>query len=756
MVEIMTPTIFNHICTKIELEYGQGSEKAQYKQWRITNVLSQIFLICQCLDDTTKADGSWLFYNYEGKEHRYYFTDLLAPNVMISDTDAADPRGLSWPEGEPDFVLPEIPAEPEKVIKPLLPTEVKEPTPPTVYNEPTPPTEVSYPGEPPEEMREVLIAADIIELLEAGGLSERTEFGSDAQIDFEHTVGKLVSFENDPVMTVYDYDLTTVIDERIITSAEDIVMPSADMSRAPSKKYTYSFAGWSKVPSGLTGFSRSTPVPDEDFCVFAIYSSEERLYKVTWVTAKGNKDTYYKYGELPSFDGDTSKPSSQTKNYAFDCWYPLPDIIIGEATYTAQYIESERLYSVVWNAADESITQSYSFNALPTPPINPQDYLDGCDFMSFDGWDKEISPTTQDNEFNALYTRTTLVSSEEGTLSLELVDDEYYLVLASSDTVEAGELIRLAAEEGRRVELSLNNITLQLSAETVKALANADTQTISAKKEGENNFSLSIKNSDAEDVSSKCQIRVNVPTSVTSAKNFCVYLMHLGTAKLETPYTLSDGHLIFTSPANATFLFEKLYSITFSKSENGGVMLDSYLYPSGTKISPKFYPAIGYEVRSITITRADTGESIELEDLSGFEMPPSDITVKVTFDKIRFTVSFVVNGETVSSEKYELGAMPTLPKISEKYDEDGYRYIFTGWSPNVSIVTGDATYTAKYSRFLISDSEADAGNAINGFLHGTVLPIALIALGAGALITATIIIIKKRKVISKRLKKNKK
>lgn len=760
MVEIMTPTIFNHICTKMEIEYGKGSEMAKYKQWRVTNVLAQIFLTCQCLDDTTSADGSWLFYNYEGKSHRYYFTDLISPNVMISDTDAADPSGLSWPEYVPEVVLPEVPKEPAKVVKPLPPTKVKEPTPPTVCNKPTVPTEVSYPGEAPADISEVLIASDIIDALESGELSERAEFASDVPINFEHTVEKLVSFENKPVMTVYDYDLTTVIDEKIISSPEDIVMPSAQMSRAPSEKYTYSFEGWSTDPSRLITptlpQSRAVSLPlDEDFCIYAVYSPEERLYRVTWVTANGTEDSYYTYGATPSFEGDVQKPSTNTENYAFDRWYPMPDTVIGDVTYTAKYITSERLYSVVWNTLDGQISESYPFNATPIAPINSLSYLDGCVLVKFTGWDKDITGVTQDKEYTALYSRTTLVTSDSDALTLELVDDDYYLVSTKSDTVAAAELFRLAAAEERRIELDLDGITVSLDVDTVKSLAKAGADEISAKKAGDDKFFISTVNSEGDAVSAKGEIRVYVPTSITSEKNFCVYLMYLGTAKMETPYTLSDGCLIFEANANAEYLFEQLYSVTLSPTDGGGVIFDSYVYSAGDKLSPTFYPASGYELGSITVTRNDTGESFEIDDIKNFEMPESNITLKVTFKKLRFTVSFVVNGEIVSSEKYEIGSTPKIPKITEKYEEDGYNYIFTGWSPNVSIVTGDVTYTAKYSRFLIVEGE-DTGDAIDGFLRDTVFPIALVFTAILLFIVLLIILIKNRRIIAKQIRKIKK
>lgn len=757
MVDIMTPTIFNHICTKMELEYGKGSEMAKYKQWRVTNVLAQIYLICECLDDTQSADGSWSFYNYSGKPHIYYFSDLLSQNVIISDTNAASPKGLSWPENEPSFTLPETLVEPQRVTNPLKPTEVKEPTPPTPCTEPTPPTEVANPGEPPTELDSLLSATDIIKALRSGELVQRAEFSSAVPLIFEHTVSKLVSFENDPVVTVYDYDLTAIIEQKAISSPQDFTLPSSDIRREADELYTYSFEGWSLSPAELiepTG--ENLPAFDKDICLYAVYSAEQRLYKVIWITANGSSETYYAYGATPTFDGDLSKQPTQTVEYIFDGWFPMTDIVTEDITYTARYRESERLYSVTWKTPTGETTEKFPKDTQITPPTPDAFYIDGCSMFTFTGWDREILPLTENCSYTAQYAQRVLVSSASGTLALELVDDDYYAVTASADTVRAKELLALAAKEGRRVEISLDGAIVSIDSTAVSSLAIAGADTISLKYSSEKSLSLSIKDTQDSPIKAKGEIRIKLPTELTSAKNFCVYRLHNGTAKLELSFVLSEGYIVFVSPSNADFLLEQLYSITFNKSENGGILMDSSLYPAGASISPKFYPAVGYGVESITITRADTGESFKIDSFEGFVMPETDISVKVVFDKARYTVSFVVNGEIVSSEKYKLGELPTPPEIPNEYEEGEYRYVFVGWTPTISIVTGEVTYIAKYSGFLIGQtSSADMGDAIDGFLRYTVLPLSAIAMISIALLFAGITVtVKLLKGHSKR-KKNK-
>ena len=65
-------------------------------------------------------------------------------------------------------------------------------------------------------------------------------------------------------------------------------------------------------------------------------------------------------------------------------------------------------------------------------------------------------------------------------------------------------------------------------------------------------------------------------------------------------------------------------------------------------------------------------------------------------------------------------------------------------------VTKEATYTAKYNKFLLDVAPpADTGNAFDGFLRHTVLPAAAIILIVGAGTFATVFALRTRKKAKK-------
>jgi len=77
-----------------------------------------------------------------------------------------------------------------------------------------------------------------------------------------------------------------------------------------------------------------------------------------------------------------------------------------------------------------------------------------------------------------------------------------------------------------------------------------------------------------------------------------------------------------------------------------------------------------------------------------------DVTYTAVFDKTvrKYMITVVVDGSSVSMQA-EYGAMPVLSDPTKASDAQ-YHYAFTGWSPAVSTVYGNQTYTAQFERTL--------------------------------------------------------
>lgn len=62
-----------------------------------------------------------------------------------------------------------------------------------------------------------------------------------------------------------------------------------------------------------------------------------------------------------------------------------------------------------------------------------------------------------------------------------------------------------------------------------------------------------------------------------------------------------------------------------------------------------------------------------------------------------YTVTWIVEDNTVT-EQYQYGDTPKYKGSLEKEGDDQYSYVFAGWSKPISIVYGDATYTAQFEK----------------------------------------------------------
>lgn len=746
MLEIMTPSIFVKIGAKLELDY-KDPKMAAYKKWRVTNILCQIYLVCQCLDDKSTSSGHWEFYDYTGKERSYYFGELMAAELVIPDRNASSPKKLSWPKEAPEVVLPPIPTEPEKVTRPISPERVDEPIPPTPVTEPTP---VEEPGEAPVGAESLLGSAEIVALLESGELTQRDEVTEPVSLTLVREISKPVSFDGLPVLTLYPTPDTC--EQSIISSAADISLPTPP-DRAPDRRRTYSFEAWSLSPDRLVEpTEQAIAAIDGDICIYALWSASERLYDISWNTPSGTFSEKLPWGALPVFDGNTDKPSTETEVYTFASWQPYPRPVSGDAEYTAQYHSAERKYEIRWQTHGSSATELYSFGERPTPPSSlTYLYVDGNYRYDLSGWNNTVSPVREDAEYTAIYTPTLLLSSTVGEADLTL-DGNTYRASVPMGSCNVRNLLSLAAAQGKRVELCITDgdgVSLSIDKSSVALLAarNADSIYIAYEKNAETITKINLRVTDkrGSPLASEAEIRISLPYDVKIEQQFSVG-MRSGNSSLELPFGITDGILTFVTNGNGDFTLKQLYSLRFAEFEGGSVITDKYLFEEGESITANVYPFADHYISLISVKIADTGEVFEYKSFAELKMPAANVILTVTFSKLTFTVTFVADGQVVSSKQYERGALPVPPKVPTEYEKDGYKYTFVGWTPAVVSVTGDATYTAKYNSSLITEPKSEPeGSAIDALIEQTVLPIAAVSISVVALLFLAIFLIKRRR-----------
>ena len=150
--------------------------------------------------------------------------------------------------------------------------------------------------------------------------------------------GEMYYFGNDGALlnrytvTFRDWDGTILRSEEY--SEGDTVWAPPDPHRAADNTYTYTFSGWDKEITTVTGN--------------AVYTA---TYKATWidytVTFKNEDGSTlatgsYHYGDLVNIPADPTKADDATYTYTFASWDKEITSVTGDATYTATYTKTAK------------------------------------------------------------------------------------------------------------------------------------------------------------------------------------------------------------------------------------------------------------------------------------------------------------------------------------------------------------------------------------------------------------------------------
>lgn len=180
-------------------------------------------------------------------------------------------------------------------------------------------------------------------------------------------------------------------------------------------------------------------------------------YTITWVDGNGTTiktDANVKYGATPEYAGETpTKTQDNSYSYTFTGWEPAITTVTADATYTAQFEQTARPYTITWlncNGVLLCNTTSY-WNEKPAyPTYETPTYTDAENRKyQFTGWSPEIHEVNSDvNVYTAQYERIDdlVITAEEPieentTLTTTTVRVEGKLNVAADKTLTTDDLI---------------------------------------------------------------------------------------------------------------------------------------------------------------------------------------------------------------------------------------------------------------------------------------------------------------------------
>ena len=770
MTEILSAPLYVTMCGKLDLDYDP--EMAEYKERRIKMVLSHIYLICQCLEDDRHADGTWAFYNDEGDPHTYYFADLLPDTrLVITDTDAADPSSLSWVDEVIPMSAPVFPTAPAVVQKPVEPEKISKPTEPVAVQKPTAPTVVQAPTPLSSDEHALILKSEAIRAaLASGAIGEREGVGEDVSFTApkSSSIVKYTSVSSAATPT-YVITLSYMSDigqtNASITAEQGDAFPESSLptpvASYTDEEYSYAFRGWSTSATELIAPPSQV---SEDITLYSLYTKAKRSYSVQF-RSEGEifHQTSCNYGQEPTFpSGTPSKPSDERNNYTFVAWErTLYDTQNAKIEYTAKFSSSERTYTVDFKVGDQKYTKYYKYADTPVPPIAPSSYIDGTYLYTFTSWAPTLSAVTCDTTYEASFSQTALASltDTEGSLELENTATAYKLT-SSKDCVEISGLVSLAKNEGKRVDILFSEDGSLVSLGTdalasMKELGAAYVLLLSDRGEAGKGVGVNITNAAGKTLDVDGGIRLTFKDTLASATALSVRATFAaGYYSDDIAYSADSEAITLVASSGTYYKPLKKFNLTIADSEGGSAFSAQTVLASGDEISFSIYPDAQYTVGAITLTDASGKQSVSYSQGDKIVMPEWDAKLSVEFLPIEYTVQFVYHEGTLT-EKYRLGDTVKLPTITSSFEEDGFFYTFIGWSSPVSIVTGDAVYTAKYYSVRIEEASdsGSGGNTMGAIVTDVAIPmafsvfmyIAAVTVPLSLALALTIIIISKRK-----------
>ena len=419
-------------------------------------------------------------------------------------------------------------------------------------------------------------------------------------------------------------------------------------------------------------------------------------YTVTWKNYDGSlleTDENVPYGTMPEYNGATpTKEGDAQYSYTFSGWTPEVTAVAGDVTYTAAFTSTLRSYTVTWVNDDGTVLETdvnVPYGTTPTyDGTTPEKPADAQYTYTFNGWTPEVAAVTGDETYTATFSTTT------NTYTVTWKNDDG-TVLETDVNVLYGTMPEYNGATPTKEGDAQYSYTFSDWTPEVTAVAGDVTYTATY-AETINTYTVTWKNDDG----TVLETDVNVPYGTTPSYDGA------------TPAKAGDAQYTYTfvgwTPAitdvtgDVTYMAQftetvNTYTVTW-KNYDGTVLETDVNVPYGT--TPTYDSATPAKGATAQYTFSFYGwangaytYTATLPDVTGdavytavFEQHTRSYTITWKMDD-----GSVIDTTTVEYDTVPTHADPTKAPTNETV------YTFSGWTPEVVAVTGDATYTATFT-----------------------------------------------------------
>ncbi len=486
---------------------------------------------------------------------------------------------------------------------------------------------------------------------------------------------------NTYTVTWQNYNGTILETDRNVAYGDIPTYDSATPTRENTSQYIYTFKGWSPSVSEVTGNVTYT----------AQYSSTLKSYTVKWKNYDGTEletDTNVSFGTVPTYNGLTpTRENTPQYNYTFTGWEPKISSVTGDITYTAQFKTTVNNYTVKWENYDGTVLETdrkVPYGSKPKYNGSTPQKLKTAQFTyTFEKWSPDISPVTGDVTYTAQFISTV----NDYTVTWKNYDGT---ILEIDENVEYGTIPTYDGTIPEREKTIQNSYAFKGWDKDITGVT--EDVTFTAQFTSTNNkYTVTWKNYDGtvlmtdENAEYGTVPKYNGVTPKKEKNAQYNYVFDKWSPEV-SPVT---GDVTYTAEFTTT---EETYTVTW-KNYDGSILKEYKNVEYGSV--PRYYGARPTKSADAQYTYTFKGWDKPFEEVT------EDITYTAQFTSTlnKYNVTWKNYDGTVLNinKNVEYGTIPTYDGIvPTKPRTTQYTYIFDRWSPDMSPVTGDVTYTAEY------------------------------------------------------------
>ena len=571
----------------------------------------------------------------------------------IVDIDMARPSAND--EGYPAVV--ERPTEPARVDEPVMPSEP---------SRPILPDEVSDPGDAPQEVEEPICP-------------EFVENPGDAPM--------LSALE---AMLVSAYEGGEILPRDITFDAPK----KYEITRTVSKKYV-----------------------SEDFALVRFFDGDggSELFS----TRVDIGDSVYYDGVLPS------KAEDVGYTYIFDHWKNADGELVnlkqisGSVSLYPEFKAIKKSYLISWNIDGEITSVSVPYGDIPVCPTVPHRPSEDSYKYVFSGWDKAVVSVSENAEYRAEFDREYLIKHGGGGATLTYGESGALTVDYGSvyDTdYDLGSVLKFSGTE-RAITLKADFFDINISKVNVKRLVadGADRLSIRLMKQsGRASVAVFIYDDEGREITPDYKLTVSVPLDGVWYSEDSLGRLHLSTLDADGAakyhkFSVSDGVMSFALTPSLRYELSYEYKINAVSHSMVTVRTDKEISTVGETVFIEYEVAAGAVLDGLYYENA-AGERTRLSGNS-FVMPSEDVNVIAVVRQPVYRIAFTSEGSVITTQYLKQGELPTAPEQPIKAASATHTYRFVGWTPEISAVTGEKTYSAVFEAVPIAldDGAEDDG-----------------------------------------------